>query len=383
MHESPLILHLIPTLALGGAERVVVELAARLPEEGFRTKVVALFEGGTFADDLRERDVRWAQILPSTSGSRIELISRLRGMMREESPRRPAIVHTHLFGGDFYGAIATQSIWAWGMGHPIRRPTPDARRPHLISTAHNIDRDDSSLRRIARRWAVRRMEKVVAISGAVARYAKRNLGVREDRILVIPNGVDTSAITSRGDRPFHDVPHLLIVGRLEKQKGHGALFDALAHVSPPWRLDVAGTGSLERDLRERAERLGIASRVRFLGVQRDVGALLADADLFCFPSQWEGMGLALVEALSAGVPVLASDLFATREIVPASRLVDPTSAKAWTKAIQETIKESSKAVTQAQKLEGTIRGKYGVERMVGSYAEMYRHLLNLGQRMYE
>jgi glycosyltransferase involved in cell wall biosynthesis len=294
--------------------------------------------------------------------SRVELVSRLRMMIAEESTRRPAIVHTHLFGGDFYGALS-------------RGLSQGMRLPRLVSTLHGIDRDDSSLRRLARRWAVRRMDRVVAVSGAVARYAKQNLGVREDRIEVIPNGVDISRIVARGNRPFHEVPRLLIVGRLGPEKGHGVLFDALASVSPPWRLDVVGSGILERELRERAERLGIASRVVFLGERDDVGSLLSDADLFCFPSKWEGMGLALVEAMAAGVPILASDLLAVREFAPKSRLVDAASACAWTDAIRATLASPLGAIAQAQKLEPTIRKRYGIDGMIAGYAEMYGRLL--------
>ena len=118
MHDRPLILHVVPTLSLGGAERIVVELAARLPEEGFRTKLIALFGGGPLADELRRRDVRWTQILPSASGSRFELISRLRVILRDDPPRGPAIIHTHLFGADFYGAIAAGRLGfgVWGLG---------------------------------------------------------------------------------------------------------------------------------------------------------------------------------------------------------------------------------------------------------------------------
>ncbi len=362
MSQTPLVLHLIPTLAMAGAERVVIELAARLPEEGFRTKIIALFEGGSFADDLRRRDIRWTQLLSSNAGSRMELLSRLNGLMRDDA-RGPAIIHTHLFGGDFYGALAKR------LSHG-RVTAP------LISTAHNIDHDDSTLRRLARRWAVRQMDQVVAISGAVARYEKRNLGVREDRIQVIPNGVELSRITKRHLRPFHDIPRLLCVGRLEAQKGHAILLNALANVPPPWMLEIVGTGSLERDLRELAERLGIASRVHFLGEQRDVHEQrYAEADLFCFPSQWEGMGLVLAEAMAAGVPILASNLPAIREYASASRLVDPASIDDWTAAIRDTLADPASAIATAQKAEPGIRKKFGLEQMVSSYADLYRQII--------
>jgi glycosyltransferase involved in cell wall biosynthesis len=219
------------------------------------------------------------------------------------------------------------------------------------------------------------MDQIVAISGAVARYEKRNLGVREDRIQIIPNGIEMSEIARRSVRPFQEIPRLLFVGRLVPQKGHAVLLNALARVPPPWQLEVVGTGPLERDLRELTERLGIASRVHFLGEQRDVNARYANADLFCFPSQWEGMGLVLVEAMAAGTPILASDLLATREFAPKSRLVDPASIDAWAEAIRTTLADPSSAIAEAQKAEPVIRKKFGVEQMVERYAEMYRSII--------
>ena len=358
----PLILHLIPTLAPYGAERIVVELAARLPEHGFRTRVAVLFDGdgGPLWREVRARDIRWSLVGNRTS-SRIGMVHALRQMLRDEEDRRPALIHTHLFGGDFWGECAR--IGMSGM-------------PPRISTAHNVDRDDSTLRRAARAWSMRRADTVVAISEEVERYMQQELGVRKDRIRVIPNGTDLSRLQERADRPFHTPAHLLMVGRLEPQKGHDTVLQALASVSAPWRLSIAGTGSLERTLKERVERLGLMSRVHFLGARHDVPALLADADLLLFPSKWEGMGLVPLEAIASGVPVIASDLPAMRDLLPQSALVAPENVPAWTRAIAEALADAGPHLARARRLAPTVRKRYDIETMVACYAALYQELLS-------
>jgi glycosyltransferase involved in cell wall biosynthesis len=140
-------------------------------------------------------------------------------------------------------------------------------------------------------------------------------------------------------------------------------------------LDVAGEGSLARDLKELAEKLGIASRVHFLGARSDIPQLLAQTDLLLFPSKWEGFGIALAEAAAAGVPLLASDLPALRDFIPSTRLVPPGDVHAWQRAISETLEDPSSALATAAHLAPRIRKRYDVEAMVDRYAEFYREVL--------
>jgi glycosyltransferase involved in cell wall biosynthesis len=355
---------------MGGAERLVVELAARLPERGYRTKIIALFDGGALWKEVRDRNIRWVQTVPSVDASRIELLRQLKKTIFAEPGRRPAIVHTHLFGADFWSILARELHEGSRILYERRVPPPV-----FISTAHNIDHEDTSLRRFARRWAVRRMDKVIAISKDVKQYARHDLRVKENHIQVVTNGVDFDRIPSRGKRAFDGTPRFIVVGRLEPQKGHETLLRALKDVSPPWRLDIVGSGSLERELRELTEQMHIASRVHFLGERYDVGELLAASDMFLFPSHWEGMGLALLEAMAAGLPFLASDLPAIREFVSRPHLVAPEDPFAWTEAITKSLASSKDLIKKAGDTETRIRKKYGIDRMVDEYAKIYKGLI--------
>lgn len=364
---QPLITHVVPTLAPYGAERVVLELAARLPQHGFRTRVLVLFEDGALRDAFRARDIRWAHVGPVAPGPRLfaraALLHRLAKRLYAEPERMPSIVHTHLFGADFWTSLARYTH----MG----RVRPSA----YVSTAHNVDQDDSSVRRLARRWANRRMHRVVAISEEVERYVKDDLGVAEKRIVRIPNGVDFTHLPRRGAHPFAETPQLLMVGRLVPQKGHATVLRALQHVSAPWKLSLVGEGPLRRTLKELSEELGLASRVRFLGERKDVPGLLARTDLFLFPSQWEGMGLAALEAIAAGVPTLTSDLPVMHPFTQKDMRVPVEDIHAWTKSIQAILTHPTPTLAAAPAHADDIRTRYAVERMVQAYAALYTQLL--------
>lgn len=365
MTPNPLVLQVIPTLSIGGAERFAIELSARLPANGFRTRLVSLFESGPLYTEIRERDIRWKQLMPSHCSSRTELVRRLRVILTEEGERCPVIVHTHLFGSDFWMSVARLSAGQFrGIKH----------RPIFVSTAHNIDNEDGALRHILRKWAVQRMDRVVAVSEDVCAYAIKDLGVRRDRAMWT-DGMNFSQPSPRPGIPFHDPPRLISVGRLVPQKGYETILHALANVSLPWAYDIIGGGPLERDLKELAEKLGIASRVRFLGARLDTTERLRDADLFLFPSHWEGLGSSAIEAGSCGLPVLASRLSPLVSVFPDSQLLPIDDASAWEKAIVRVLRDPDDALRRASRLAPSIRERFDPDRIVEAYAEIYRELL--------
>jgi glycosyltransferase involved in cell wall biosynthesis len=159
------------------------------------------------------------------------------------------------------------------------------------------------------------------------------------------------------------------------------LFDAMAHTPElaSLHLLVVGDGNLHGELRRRADKLGLASRITFAGARRDLGDLLSCFDVFVLPSLWEGLPLSLILAMGAGVPVVAADVAGMSEIVENGRtglLVPPGYAHALGSAIVRLVTDPAlrDRLTSAARVE--IRPRFGIEGYVASITALYDRLLS-------
>ncbi|MBI4138654.1 glycosyltransferase [Candidatus Uhrbacteria bacterium] len=350
------------SLEMAGAERLVVELASRLPAKGFETSVVTVLSGGALEHLLAEGDVRVFAI-PRRGFFGLATICALYRAFRAE---RPEIVHTHLFLADTWGRLA-----AWL-----------ARVPVIVSTEHNVNPTYGFFHRLTNALLSFLTDAHIAVSGDVKAELHRVEGVSLKKIRVILNGIDLGRVVPRGTRPFRDVPRLITVGRLHPQKDHATLLKALALIKRPWRLQIVGVGPLEGELRALAERLHLSSRIEWLGAREDVPELLAASDAFCFPSRYEGFGLAAVEAAAAGVPMIASDLPPLREILAGDDALFPPSGdvSAWADAIRRTLDDPTAAVLRANRAVPKVAAAASLDRMVEQHAKLYRELLKKAGR---
>lgn len=351
--DKPLVTQVCWSLGRAGAERMVFDLAKRLPEQGFDVRVIAAGRGGDMLQDFHAADIPVA-VGPDTRDRRLTL-----GFLRTRfAANRPQILHTHL-GADIWAGYL-----AWR--HRIR--------PWII-TAHSAASDDAFLPSLLHALAFRRADRVACVSESVRKFVITKYKVREDRAVVIPSGVEIAG--TRGRHPFQDVPRLIFVGRLVASKNLPVLLRALAPIKRPWRLEIFGDGPMRNAWERLSEELGILPRVSFRGQSRDVPSELARADLFCFPTQHEGQGLALFEAAAAGVPAIASDLPVFREAFDEQSIAfaDPLSPDAWTRAIERTLDNPHPALARASVAQRIVSQRYSVARMVRQYADLYRKLL--------
>lgn len=349
------IVHVVWKFDRSGAERVAFDLLCALRDRGAEVALIACVPGGNMAEEAKAANLHYTE---ARAQSRFELA---RWMRKEFKARQPDIWHTHL-GAD---------LWA---GLMLSRSS----RAHWVSTLHNLDRGLSPAYNVARAMAYARVRHLVCVSKAVSDYAGNLYRVPEKKRSVIPNGIDLKRVIERASGVPSDLPKLITVGRLSPQKDQATLLRALAHIRRPWQLDIVGTGSERLALERLAETLGIRPRIRFLGSVNNVPQLLAESDLFLFPSRWEGQGLVLLEAVAAGLPFIASDLPVFREMFDETAAIYAPAGEveAWQRAIESFLSDSAPALVRAQTARRIVREHYALDHMADSYLALYHKLLS-------
>lgn len=282
----------------GGAEVIVFQLAEELRRRGHHVHPVGPRHGVGWLG-ARFRDAGFA---PETFHLRRPLdwdgVRQLEALFRR---LRVDVVHSHEFTMAVYGTMAARRVDV----------------PHVITMHGKQGITSAWRRRVALRWAYRNSRATVAVSQATKRSMDEELGLASDVIDVIPNGIPLRPGHPDAVRRELGVQRgevlLLAVGNLDKRKGHAVLLEALHRLDQEqlpvrWRLAIAGgRGGDERPVLERyAAEHGMSDRIHILTHRDDVPNLQAAADVFVMPSLWEGLPLAVLEAMLAGNPIIAS-----------------------------------------------------------------------------
>jgi glycosyltransferase involved in cell wall biosynthesis len=304
------VLHVLSTLLPGGSEISVLRLLAALDRGRYDLRVAFLRGAPALAPDFEAIDVPVVPMGPCASFDPLCSL-RLRSYVAREKIR---VVHTHMDVADFHGALAARLGGARA----------------VVSTKHAPDefRSRRTWKRLPflllERLAYAMDDAVIVVSEGLASFLETTEHLPRRKMTVIGHGVGAPADAlpraeeRRALRLRLFDPLLGAVGRLSPEKGHVHLVRALPAILaafPQAGLVLAGDGPERRGLEAEARRLGLDDRIEFLGHRRDVHRILASLDLFVQPSLYEGFGLSLLEAMAAGLPVVASRIGGIPEIV--------------------------------------------------------------------
>lgn len=287
MNDRPICLFL-PSLDAGGAERVMLLLAGHLAARGRRCDLVTVRAGGQWLDRIPD-GVRHVSL------SRAKPLHAIVSLVRYLRADRPAVVMSSVLPANLVALLACAI----------------ARVPCVLREANRVEADSRATRHHAtwrNQWLVRRLypkaTAVVALTDALADHLSSFARVPSSRIAVIPN--PAPALPARSRAP-HRPPLILACGRLVEQKDFAMLLHAVSLLrDAPWKLVILGEGPLKQQLMMHARTLDISDRVSFAGYADDVGTWMAHASVFALSSQFEGFPNVLLEALSAGCPVVAT-----------------------------------------------------------------------------
>lgn len=214
-------------------------------------------------------------------------------------------------------------------------------------------------------------------------------GVRPERITVIPNGVtplDTSSVdraVCRQELGLADQDIFLVsIGRLTYQKGHEFLVQSLPQILehvPHIKAGICGEGPLHSQLQSQIAALGLSDHVKLLGARVDVSPILASADLFVLPSRWEGLSRALMEAMAAGVPVVATRVDGIQDLITDGvhgRLVSPEDPQGLAVSILQLLEDPQRMKTMGDAAQHHVLQAHSTDRMCQKHYELILDGLN-------
>ena len=269
-------------------------------------------------------------------------------------------------------------------GNYVRLAAALMQVPIVIDHWHGFTRFNRKRRFICRILG-RFTDLSLAVSQGVKDYLVEEIGLDPARVRVVVNGVDSAALDAA--RPSPEVRRELglpegarvigLVGRLDHWgKGHKELFEAMAHLREkyPLRALIVGGGRREEEVRQMAASLGLAGQVHFLGSRRDVPDLLQAMDIFVLPSYSEGLSLALLEAMAAGLPVIVSCVGGNPEVVTDGEtglLIPPRDTSALSGALQRLMDNSTWAKDLGRNARRHVEANYSLERLGREINEIY------------
>lgn len=366
--HSPLsILYLIYGFRIGGAERYLLDLCKGLDPQKFRPQIIYFYREEQMLPQFHEAGIP-CSIFP-VKGSELTLaeIWRLSRLIRRLSPD---IVHVHLFHASRFGTTAAF------LGGTRR----------IIRTKHSVWAPETKPGKRDRVWQVLlplMLRRTVGVSKAVAQQIGSPY--------VIYNGIDTNYFDPKLiDHTEHAAniakfgvkggPVIGIAARLSRAKGHQTLLEAFSQLLPDWpnaQLLIAGDGEERTTLEILILELNLTEHVHFLGSITNVREFLAILNIFTHPSIFEGLGIAVIEAMSMGLPVVATNVGGLPELITDGQdgiLVEPNNSIALSKAMNRILSDPELSEKLGQNARRKAVERFSVKTMVHKYEELYLEL---------
>jgi glycosyltransferase involved in cell wall biosynthesis len=347
------VVHVSPSLDMGGLEKLLVEFARNVDRERFTLHFVGLGCRGVLVDDIEA--CGWpVTALDEPEGLHPGLVLRLARQLRRW---QADVLHSHDDRAHLYGTFAGLL----------------ARVPRLVHTRHGRSPDVSPRQKILLTAAARLIDHFVCVSEDCARLAVQQ-GIPAERIRTIRNGIDVRRFPYVGPQPNGPA---VVVARLSPEKDIETLLHAAALVvraDPTFQLEIAGDGPSMISLGKMMVELGLEGYVRFLGQVRDVPALLARAGLFVLSSLSEGISLTLLEAMASGLPLVATRVGGNPEVVSDGEngfLVPPQNPRALADALLRLRRDRDACLRLGEAGRRRVETQFDVRRMVSEYERLY------------
>lgn len=376
------ILFVIESLGGGGTERSLAELLPYLRQAGITPIIICFYRRDGVESEVIAQgfDVRFLN-----GTGLVTWVWQLRQIIKVE---KPDIIHTMLYNANLAGRIAAIGSSATVISSLVSTPYEPIRFQDPKIKAYKL-RLIQMIDAFTSRYFTTHFH---AVSQAVKNAAVSSLGIPPKRITVVQRGRELGRLglpsTERRLQARHRLQLteqnrvVVNVGSHEYPKGQKYLLEAIAGISsahPHLVLLMAGRqGNLTSELENLKNHLGLNGQVRFLGFRSDVPDLLAAADLFVFPSLYEGLPGAVIEAMALGLPIVASDISPVREVVEKNLnaiLVPPASSSELAKAIATLLDDHNRALEYGKQSRKIFEMRFTLQQSAERMIELYHQIV--------
>lgn len=346
------ILHLINAIEIGGAQRLLVDL---LPRMMYQEEVVDLVVYENLENDFTQRllDAGIRIIVLGEKNYRNPmLVFKLRKLFKKYD-----LVHVHLFPSNYWASLASRGLGV-----------------KLVFTEHSTSntRRNMAFFRPIESYIYARFNRIISISQQTQDALCQWLRCKDDRFVVVNNGVDTKKFVGGGH--VGEERTLIMVARFVPAKDHQTVIRAMKLLPDHVTLDMVGDGPTRKDCEDLVKKLKLEERVRFLGERTDVVNLIAASRIGVQSSFWEGFGLTAVEIMASGKPILATNVEGLRQVVDgAGLLFEVGDEKSLATQISHLLDEKSLYNEIAERCQKRAT-QYDIQEMMRRYLEVYHSL---------
>ena len=367
------ILRIVPSLEMGGVERTLTSILPRLDKAKYKIYVCCLFRRDKLANDIESLGI---PIIKFKMRARLDFDGRyIGGIVRLAALIRRMkidIVHTHLYKANLAGRIAAKLA-----GVPV-----------IIANEHSVDSWKNFFQRLNDRVLAGITNKIIVVSNAVRDFYVNKIGIPEDKIITIYNGVDipkfqTYVNANKKKEEFgikSDEKVITTIGRLNQEKGHYYFLKAAQIIGKKKtnvKFLIVGDGPLENLLKSMSNDLEIAKNVIFAGLRHDIPQILAISDVSVSASLREGFSITILESMAAGKPVVVTDVGGNSEVVKHGEtgfIIPPQSPEALASYSLNIINNQELAKKMGQEAKKRVLN-FSIDRMVRKTEATYDRLI--------
>lgn len=297
------VLHIIESLEFGGAEKVLLQLANGMSSY-HNIRICVTKREGDLLKDVKDNITVFS--LKAREGNDLTIIPKIAKIIRDENID---IVHIHNWGVFIESVLAAKYAGANKIIHTVHGPYLSYSEGFLsrlkISSRHFIERLISIF-----------VFRFVCVSDSIQDYMIHQIGISKKRLVTIHNGIKGLVHKKRTDSLINTV-NLVSIGRVARIKNHKLLIEALSKIGNTLdlHLTVVGDGPELDTVKEYTRKLGLSNKINFLGFRKDIDKIMQDMDICVVTSDYEGVSIAILEAMSVGIPVIASNVGGNPETV--------------------------------------------------------------------